>query len=236
MTDAGERVALVTGTRKGIGRHLVDHFLERGFRVVGCSRQPIEETIEGYTHYELDVSDERAVVRMLTNVKRSHGGVDVLVNNAGVASMNHSLLTPGRSVHEVFGANVYGTFFFCREAAKLMRRKKRGAIVNLSTVAVPLRLEGEAIYAASKAAVESLTRVLAREFADFGVTVNALGPTPIETDLIRSIDAKKIDALIARQAIRRFGRYEDVVNVIDFFVSPNSGFITGQVIYLGGVG
>ena len=132
---------------------------------------------------------------------------------------------------------MFGTFLFCREAARLMSAKapRGGRIVNFATVATPLKLEGEAAYAASKAAVVTLTEVLAREFAPFGITVNAVGPTPIETDLIKSVPRAKMDALIARQAIPRMGTMDDVANVIDFFLRPESDFVTGQVVYLGGV-
>jgi 3-oxoacyl-[acyl-carrier protein] reductase len=116
-----------------------------------------------------------------------------------------------------------------------MQKRKFGRIINFSTVAVPFHLEGEAVYAASKAAVEELTRILAREFADLGITVNAIGPTPINTDLIRGVPQEKIQALINRQAIKRPGKFEDIFNLIDFLVKPESDFITGQVIYLGGV-
>jgi 3-oxoacyl-[acyl-carrier protein] reductase len=107
--------------------------------------------------------------------------------------------------------------------------------VNFATVATPLDLEGEASYAASKAAVESLTRVAARELAPLGITVNAVGPTPVMTDLIRTVPKAKMDALINRQAIRRMGEERDILNVIDFFVRPDSDFVTGQVVYLGGI-
>ena len=122
-----------------------------------------------------------------------------------------------------------------REVAKVMSRARTGRIVNFATVATPLNLEGEAGYAASKAAVESLTRVAARELAPLGITVNAVGPTPVMTDLIRSVPREKMDALIATQAIRRMGEPRDVANVIDFFLSPASDFVTGQVVYLGGI-
>jgi 3-oxoacyl-[acyl-carrier protein] reductase len=117
-----------------------------------------------------------------------------------------------------------------------MQRRRFGRIVNFGSVAEPLRLEGEAIYAASKAAVVSLTRVLARELAEYGITVNAIEPTPVATDLIRSVPSEKIDRLVARQAIRRLGEFRDIVNVVDFFVRPESDFVTGQVVTLGGVG
>ena len=102
-------------------------------------------------------------------------------------------------------------------------------------MAVPLKLQGEAVYAASKAAVLSLTQVLAGEFAEYGVTVNAVGPTPIATDLIAGVDNEKIDALVGRQMIHRMGTMEDVVNVVDFFLREESDFVTGQTLYLGGV-
>ena len=119
--------------------------------------------------------------------------------------------------------------------AKALMKKTGGRIVNLSTAATPLRLEGEAIYAASKAAVVRLTEILARELADFKITVNAVGPTPLKTDLTRGVPQDKMDRLISRQAIRRFAEFKDVSNVIDFFLKEESDFVTGQVVYLGGV-
>jgi 3-oxoacyl-[acyl-carrier protein] reductase len=181
------------------------------------------------------VSDEAAAKKLFVHVRKSLRRLDVLVNNAGIASMNHSLLTPVRAVESVLATNVTGTFLFCREAAKVMQGAKTGRIVNFATVATPLKLEGEAIYAASKAAVISLTQILARELAPFNITVNAVGPTPVRTDLIRGVPQDKLDQLVARQAIKRMGEYRDVTNVVDFFVRPESDFITGQVIFLGGV-
>jgi len=172
---------------------------------------------------------------MFSEIRKQEGRLDVLINNAGVASMNHSLLTPIAAVKKIMETNFIGTFLFCREAARLMQLRRYGRIVNFATVAVPLKLAGEAVYAASKAAVISLTQILAREFADFGVTVNAIGPTPIRTDLIRGVAAEKLDALIDGQAIKRYGELRDVIHVIDFFVQPASDFVTGQIIYLGGI-
>jgi 3-oxoacyl-[acyl-carrier protein] reductase len=118
---------------------------------------------------------------------------------------------------------------------RMMRRSTAGRVVNVTSVAVPLQLEGEAIYAASKSALETFTRIAARELAPFNLTCNAVGPCPVETDLTAGILREKIDALVAAQPIPRWARPEDVVNVIDFFLRPESAMVTGQVVYLGGI-
>lgn len=225
---------VITGTRKGIGRYLAEYYLERGWTVAGCSREDSDLRHERYLHYCADVADEKAARSLFLDLARRFKRLDALVNNAGIASMNHVLTTPLATVERVIQTNYVGTFLYCREAAKLMQQRRWGRIVNFTTVATPLRLEGEAVYAASKAAVESITRVMARELAEFNITVNALGPTPVPTDLIRSVPKAKMDALLARQAIRRFGEMRDVSNVIDFFLRPESDFVTGQILYLGG--
>ena len=228
-------VTLITGASRGIGRHLAEHYLACGHSVVGCSRTDSDIASDRYLHVCLDVRDEAAVKALFSRVRKDLGRLDHLVNNAGIASMNHSLLTPASTFERILATNAVASFVFSREAAKLMKRAGYGRIVNFTTVAVALKLEGEAAYVASKAAVQSLTEVMARELADFGITVNAVGPTPVETDLIRNVPTEKIDALVQRQAIRRRGTVEDVANVVDFFLQPASGFVTGQVLFLGGV-
>ena len=229
------KVVLITGTRKGIGKELSMYYLDKGFIVAGCSRGAGDIDHPNYSHYELDVCDEKKVVKMVRDVKKKHGKIDILLNNAGIASMNHLLLTPYDTVKNIFSTNFFGSFLFLREASKIMVNQKYGKIVNFATVAAPLKLDGESIYAASKAAVESLTQIAARELASFNITVNAVGPTPVPTDLIKNVSKDKMDALLNQQAIKRFGSFEDVANVVDFFVDDRSDFITGQVIFLGGV-
>jgi 3-oxoacyl-[acyl-carrier protein] reductase len=228
-------VVLVSGTSKGIGRALVEHYAGKECQVIGCSRSPFEGEFPNYRHHRLDVADESAVKKMFAQIRKTERRLDVLINNAGIASMNHSLLTPMATVNKIIQTNFIGTFLLCREAARLMQPHRYGRIVNFATVAVPLKLEGEAVYAASKAAVISLTQILAREFAEFGITVNAVGPTPIKTDLLRGVPPEKLEALISRQAIKRYGETRDVIQVIDFLINPATDFVTGQVIFLGGV-
>jgi 3-oxoacyl-[acyl-carrier protein] reductase len=229
------KVMVITGTRKGIGRYLSEYYLSKDFKVIGCSRSESNLDNGNYEHFCLDVSDEKAVKKMISSVAKKHKKIDYLINNAGIASMNHSFLTPLSVMENVFRTNVFGSFLFCREAGKVMAKNKIGRIVNFATVATPIKLEGESAYAASKAAIENLTRLLAKEYAPFNITINAVGPTPVYTDLIKNVPKEKMDSLLQMQAIHRFGELEDISNVIDFFLKDESEFITGQVIYLGGV-
>lgn len=228
-------VVLITGTRKGIGRFLAKHFVKKGAIVEGCSRQTPAWHLNHYTHHTVDVSSESQVKKMLSSIRERHGRLDIVINNAGVGLMNHTLLTPACTLDRVMNTNFRGTFLVCRESAKLMKKQHYGRIINFTTVAVELKLEGEAVYAASKAAVVTFTQILARELSEFGITVNAIGPTPIKTDLIRPVPPEKINSILRLQAIHRLGKPSDISNVVDFFALPESNFVTGQVIYLGGV-
>ena len=230
------RRVLVTGASRGIGAALVAHFVAAGDMVFGCGRSPRDSTeADHYTHYTADVADHHEVRQMFADVRRRAGGLDVLVNNAGIARMNLLALTPPDDARRIVDTNLLGVFNCTHQAIRLMRHAPVGRIVNVTTVAVPLRLEGEAMYAATKAAVESLTRITAREVGTMGITCNAVGPSPIRTDLIAKVPAAKLDALVARQAVPAWATVDDVSNVIDFFLRPESRMITGQVVYLGGI-
>jgi 3-oxoacyl-[acyl-carrier protein] reductase len=229
------RRILITGASEGLGLELAKHYLECGDSVAGCSRSAAAIEHSNYSHYSLDVSNDDAVQEMFNVLRRQAGSLDVLINNAGVAGMNPVALMPPLAARRIIDTNFLGTFYFIRHAIRLLRRSKAGRIVNMTTVAVPLHLEGEAVYAASKAAVESLTKIVAREVGSFGITCNALGPGPARTRLTRNVPAEKIEALLSRQSIPRWTEFADVMNVVDFFLRPESSMVTGQVIYLGGV-
>lgn len=229
------KVVVITGTSKGIGKAMALYYLNKDFVVAGCSRSRSSIDHENYRHFELDITDEKAVVSMIRAIKKEFKKIDILINNAGIASMNHILTTSNESISKLFNTNFLGTFLFTREVAKVMMKEKYGRVINFSTVAKPLRLEGEAVYAASKAAIESFTQTASKELSSFNITVNAIGPTPIKTDLIKAVPKDKIEDLLNKQTIKRFGTFEDIINIIDFFIDDRSSFITGQIIYLGGV-
>jgi 3-oxoacyl-[acyl-carrier protein] reductase len=232
--DADPQVVLVTGSRKGIGRALVEHFVARGDIVHGCSRGEPDWSLDGYRHHLVDVFDEQQVRRMLSEIGKEHRRLDVLVNNAGIASMNHSLLMPASTAEKILATNVLGAFIVTREAARLMQRNRYGRIISVGSVAPALRIEGEAMYGASKSALLTFSQILAHEVGSYGITCNVVAPTPVETDLIANVPDEKIERLTQRLAVKRLGTFDDVINVVDFFASPHSDYVTGQIINLGG--
>jgi 3-oxoacyl-[acyl-carrier protein] reductase len=237
---SGKRYILITGTSRGLGRYLAEHYLAQGDFVIGCARSEAvgggSISHEHYRHYQVDVTDALAVHALLREVQREMGRLDVLINNAGVANMNPLALTPVEVARRIMETNFLGTFVLSQAAIRLLRKSPAPRIVNLSSIAVPLRLAGEAVYASSKSAIETLTRVAARELGAFGITCNAVGPTPIDTDLLKGVGTEKIRRLVEQQAIPHMAQPRDVAHVVDFFLHPESHMITGQVIYLGGLG
>ncbi len=202
----------------------------------GCARAEAAVEHERYAHFRFDVSQEADVDALFGELRARGGRLDALINNAGVAGMNAVALTTLEAARRIIDVNLVGTFLCSRAAIRLLRGSPAGRIVNLTTVAVPLRLEGEAIYASVKSAVETFTRILAKEVAPFNITCNAVGPCPVKTKLTAGVPEAKIKKLLDRQAIHRWGEPGDVANVVDFFLKPESGLVTGQIVYLGGVG
>lgn len=228
-------VFVITGTSRGIGLALAKYYTERGQEVIGCSRTGRGFHDDRYTHYQIDVTNLEEVQAFAYDVRKKYKAVDVLINNAGAASMNHFMLTDPNTAERLMRINYLSAFTCSRAFIKLLKRAEHPRIINFSSVAVPLNLEGELAYGASKAAVESMTKVLAKELGAFGITVNVVGPAPAKTDLIKSVPDEKLAKLLDQQAIKRFSKFEDIIQVINFYIDPNSDFITGQILYLGGV-
>lgn len=228
-------VIVITGTSKGIGLELAKHFTGCGHDVVGCSRTESDFSHDRYTHYRADVTSKEEVQSLVFEVGKKYKGIDMLINNAGAASMNHFMLTDPDTAERLMRINYLSAFLCSRSFIKLLRKAEHPRIINFSTVAVPLSLEGELAYAASKAAVESMTKILAKELGALKITVNAVGPAPTKTDLIANVPMEKIEKLLEQQAIKRFADFKDIIQVIEFYADHNSDFITGQIIYLGGI-
>ncbi len=228
-------IILITGTSRGIGESLALRYLSQGHTVIGCSRSNCNINNKHYDHYNVDLISQEQINEFAKSVKKKYGYIDVLINNAGIASMNHFLLTPLETAQKVMNTNFFAPFAMTRAFINMLKKSNQGRIINFSTVAVPFNLDGELAYVASKSAVEAFTKILAKELAPFNITVNAVGPTPVKTFLTANVPQNKIQNLLDRQAIKRFGEFEDIGNVIDFYINKSSDFITGQIIYLGGV-
>jgi 3-oxoacyl-[acyl-carrier protein] reductase len=230
-------VILITGTRTGIGHALATHLLQRGHQIVGCSRRPAAIDHPNYSHHVVDVTDAQGIKSMCRQVRAQFGYLDALINNAGTSNMNHFRLTPETVARSVFDVNFFAVLNCCRESVKLLRRSSEPspAIVNVSSVAVPWALEGQLVYSASKSAVDQLTRVMSKELAESNIRVNGIGLPAVRTRLTRTVPEATIDELVQRQTIKRMCTTEDIVGPIDFLISVQSSFITGETIFLGGV-
>ena len=223
--------ALITGTSRGLGRALAERLLADGWVVHGFARGPQTLAHERFIAHVVDITDEAAVCAAVATIAEA-SRIDLLVNNAGAASMNALLLTPGETAERLMRVNYLGTFHCLQAVGKVMVRQRAGRIVNVTTVAVPLSLEGEAAYVASKAAVEALTRVAAKELAASGVAVSALGFGPIDTDLTLAVPkaalAKINDAIGRPQGTT-------MTQAVDYFVGrlASADFKSGSVEYFG---
>ncbi len=221
--------ALITGSSQGLGRSVVERLLADGWTVHGFARGPQELTHAAFAAHVVDVTDE-AVVRSAVATVAAAGRIDLLINNAGAASLNALLLTPGSVAEQLMRVNYLGTFHCLQAVGKVMVRQRAGRIVNLTTVAVPMSLEGEAAYVASKAAVEALTKVAAKELAASGVVVSAVGFGPVDTKLTRAVPKAalaKIDAAIGRP------EGTTMAEAVDFLFAHLRAAKGGSVEYLG---
>jgi 3-oxoacyl-[acyl-carrier protein] reductase len=228
---------LITGTSSGIGRALGEQLAKTGHTILGCSRRPLPTQIEGYRHFQVDLTLPEQVKQMFRSIKEEYGFIDALINNAGTSVMTPFLLTPDSEIERIFRTNVFAVFYCTREAVKLMRHSQHESpsIINVSTVAVPWSIPGQSIYASSKSAIEQAARTLSRELAHLNIRVNTIGLPPIRTALTRTVESSKIAALIERQAIKRFCTIGDILGPVEFLLSPAARFVTGSTLFLGGV-
>ena len=225
---------VVTGTSKGIGNGIANHFLSYGYRVAGCSRGEATITDENYMHSTLDVADEEQVRSWVRGIKRTYKRIDVLVCNAGYAPANLLMtMTSGEVLNNLLQTNIAGSFYVCREVSKVMMLQRSGRIITTSSMAVGLHEEGTSAYSASKSAIVEMTKVIAKELAPLGITCNVIAPSLLMTDAVEDLGKDIIERALNNLTIKRPATDDEVCNVIAFFAAPESGCITGQVIHMG---
>ena len=229
------RNVIVTGSSRGVGELLTRHFLDEGATVIGVARGPATCEHERYRHHQADIADPAEVLKLFASLRTSVKTIDLVVNNAAVLTSQYAMIMPAGAAQAMVNLNLLAPFLVAREAAKLMRKRKWGRIIHISSMAARLQPAGDAVYAATKAAVETLANVMARELAPLNITCNTLGITAIATDMLQALPAHKIDAVIAALPLPRLATEADIVNVVDFLASERSDYITAQSIFLGGV-
>lgn len=234
-----DKVVFVTGAGQGMGQAMVKHFAAEGAKVaaIDINQEAAEATAaaaEGNViAIACDIANSESVRGAMTQVKEAFGRLDVVVNNAGVGSVDAFLDTPDENWERVIGVNLTGTFLCCREGARLMSENGSGAIINVSSSAV-MSGEGPSHYVASKAGVIGLTRSIARELASSGIRVNTLVPGATNTPMMQGIPDEWMEQMISAIPLGRMAEPEDIAKVASFLASDDAGFITGQNIAVNG--
>ncbi len=232
------KIVLVTGASRGVGFEIVKYFLKNNAEVIGFSRS--DSTIEHnkYYHFSVELSDANDIAKIFKLVSKQFKTIDFVINNAAVLTSQYSLIMPIKNAVDMVNVNLLGTFFVSREAAKLMRNCAYGRIINISSMAVSLEPAGDSIYAATKVGIQTLANVMAKEFSAMNITCNTVAISAIETDMLRQhtpAAQEKIKGIISDLPIPRMSKIDDILNVIDFYCSARSSYISGQMIFLGGL-
>ena len=243
MTDQTGKIAIVTGASRGIGAAVAARLAKDGFTVVinysgdVKSAEALAGRIEAGGGRALaikaDVSDPKAVREMFERTEQVFGGVDVLINNAGIMKLAKIADSDDALFDQQVAINLKGSFNAMREAARRLRDD--GRIVNFSTSVVGTKLETYGVYTATKAAIETMTAILSKEMRGRNITVNAVAPGPVATDLfLTGKSAELIDRLAKMNPMERLGAPEDIASVVSFLVGPDGGWINGQVLRANG--
>jgi 3-oxoacyl-[acyl-carrier protein] reductase len=241
--DRPSSVVVVSGGSRGIGRAIVDALVSRGDRVATFSRSswpgdvpaPGRDPGSGELLWQpVDATDGKAVRRFVHCVEERWGRIDALVNNAGVAVEGVLAMTREEDMQQMLEVNVKGSILLAKECVRRMLVQGGGSIINISSIIAERGFTGLSVYAATKGALTSFTRSLARELGPRQIRVNTLAPGFVETEMSASLDDRQRQQIVRRTPLGRLATVDDIVPVVDFLLSPASRFITGQTIVVDG--
>lgn len=244
MVETKKKIALVTGASRGIGRAIAVSLAKQGAYVIvnySSSPEAAQETLNEIREAGSDgevlkfaVQDSQAVEDAFDGIKSRHGRLDILVNNAGISRDGLVFRMKDEEWLATLGVNLNGAFYCSRAAARLMLKSRWGRIVNISSVVGEMGNPGQAPYVSSKAGLIGLTKSMAKELATRNITVNAITPGFIETDMTAALDEKLKEEHLKAIPVGRYGQASEVADLVTFLSSDNSAYITGQVIGING--
>jgi 3-oxoacyl-[acyl-carrier protein] reductase len=242
MSDT-EVIALITGASRGIGRAIATELGKNAYTVIGTATTAAgADSISSYLEnngskgegWIVDVSSDDSVSSLVNGIKEKYGMPAVLVNNAGITRDNLLMRMKPEEWSAVIDTNLGSMYRVCKACVKGMTKARWGRIINISSVVGSSGNAGQTNYAASKAGIEGFTRALAKEIGSRGITVNALAPGFIDTDMTRDMSAQQAEYMLGQIPLARFGRPEEIASVVAFLASESAAYITGETVHVNG--
>ena len=228
---------LITGASRGIGKDIALKSKEKGYKVLGTSttKEGVELINEnGIQGLQLNLSKQESIQSFIKILIQEHANIDVLVNNAGITKDNIVLRMTEDEWMDVLNVNLNGAFKISKIVLKFMLKKRWGRIINITSTSASTGNKGQANYAAAKAGVEAFSKSLAKEVGSRGITVNAIAPGYIQTDMPEVIKEKVKEEILSQIPLARFGKPEEISQLVDFLISDEASYITGQTIHVNG--
>jgi 3-oxoacyl-[acyl-carrier protein] reductase len=238
-----QRVAIVTGASRGIGRAIAERLARDGHLVILVARSAeslhevraaIEEQGGRGEVMLCDVGDSQQLQELIESVASTHGRLDILINNAGITRDGLMLRMTDQDFDDVISVNLRSAFVACRAAIRPMMRGRFGRIINIGSITGLMGNSGQANYAAAKAGLVGMTKSIAKEMGSKGITANVVAPGFVETDMIANLPKEMMDKVRDALPVKRFGRPEEIAHAVSFLVSEDAGYITGQVLVVDG--
>lgn len=238
------KVAIITGAGRGIGKAIAVKFAKSGYNVVINYRSSLSQVEELLTEINdfggvaaavcADISKEDEAKKLIDETIRQYGRIDVLVNNAGITKDNLMMRMSQEEFDSVINVNLKGSFLCMKYASSIMLKQRSGKIINISSVVGVSGNIGQVNYAASKAGIIGMTKAAAKELASRGITVNAVAPGFIESDMTDALPDKVKETMLANIPLKRYGKVEEIANAVHFLASNEADYITGQVLIVDG--